>query len=233
MWGFLSKGVSVQGGLCPGISVQGGSLSRGDLCPGGISVQRGSLSRGDLCPGGISVQGSLSRGSLSRVGVSVGGSLSRGVSVGGSLSRGSLSREVSVWGSLSRGLYPGGSLCPGGLCQGGISVQGVSVQGSLSRGSLLGGLFPEECLSRGFSLLGRSPWQRLPYGNERVVRTLLECILVFIKTNLLCKIQCRYYVNESVHMDGTIVKNKSRSHDIKKSQSQSYGVNSPLTVKPF
>ena len=54
--GSLSRGVSVQGGLCPG-----GSLSRGvsvqgkGLCPEGASVQRG------LCPG-VPVQGGLSGG---------------------------------------------------------------------------------------------------------------------------------------------------------------------------
>ena len=53
--GFLSKGISVQRGVCPGVSV------------------RGSLSTG------VSVWGSLSRGSLS------GGSLSRGVYLPGSV----------------------------------------------------------------------------------------------------------------------------------------------------
>ena len=43
--GHMTRGVSVQGGLCPvGISDQG-IFVRGDLCPGG------------LCLGGISVQG--------------------------------------------------------------------------------------------------------------------------------------------------------------------------------
>ena len=64
--GFLSRGISVHGGLCPG-----GFLSK-SLCPGeslsrGLSVW-GSLSSGfsawgggSLCPGGVSVvQGSLS-----------------------------------------------------------------------------------------------------------------------------------------------------------------------------
>ena len=47
------------------------------------------------------------------------------------------------------GLCLGGGICPGGLCPGwGVSVQG----GSLSR--------------------------RPPYSNERVVRILLECILI-------------------------------------------------------
>ena len=35
-------------------------------------------------------------------------------------------------------------------------------------------------LSRGGSLLGRPPGQRPPYGNDRAVCILLECILVFI-----------------------------------------------------
>ena len=60
------------------------------------------------------------------------------------------------------GLCPGeGDLCPGegGLCPGGVSIQGDPCPGgSLSRGSLLG---------------------RPPYGNERVVRILQECIFVF------------------------------------------------------
>ena len=74
-----------------------------------------------------------------------------------------------------------------GLCSGG-SLSGVSVQGgslfkggSMSRVSRSGGL----CmgfLSRG-SLLWRPPWTATPQygnnGNKRVVRTLLECILVY------------------------------------------------------
>ena len=50
----LSRGVSVQGGLCPGGLCPGGSLSRG------ISVQ-GGLFPGGLCPAGWS----LSRGVVS------------------------------------------------------------------------------------------------------------------------------------------------------------------------
>ena len=54
----------------------------------------------------------------------------------------------------------GGCLCPGG----GVSVKG----GSLSRGgSLSGGSLPREPLSG-----------RPPYGKERAVRILLDCILV-------------------------------------------------------
>ena len=91
--GHMTRGVSVQEGLCLGGSVWGG------LCPGvsvqGVSVQgslsRGSLSRGSLS--GVSVQGSLSRGSLSRGGLYPVGSLSRV-----SLSRGSLSGEICIRG---------------------------------------------------------------------------------------------------------------------------------------
>ena len=75
------------------------------------------------------------------------------------------------WGSLSRGFSVQGDLCPGGLSR------GVSVQGGLSKGfsvlrglsggfSVKGGSLSEGSLSRG-SL----------YGNEWVVRILLECIL--------------------------------------------------------
>ena len=64
------------------------------------------------------------------------------------------------------------------LFTGGVSVQGVSVQG----GSVYGGFCPLVSvwgsLSEG-SLSGRLPGQTPPYGNERAVRILLECILVF------------------------------------------------------
>ena len=60
----------------------------------------------------------------------------------------------------------GGSLSQEGLCPGGVSVQGVSVQG--------GFLCPGGSLSREGSL----SW-RPPYSNERTVRILLECILVY------------------------------------------------------
>ena len=63
-----------------------------------------------------------------------------------------------------------GSLSKGGLCPGGS----LSGEGSLSRR----GLCPRGSLGRGLCpggwLLGRPP-----YGNERTVRILLECILVF------------------------------------------------------
>ena len=84
--------------------------------------------------------------------------------------RGSLSRGVSVWrgvsvqgglclGGLSRGISGGEEgLCPGGLSPGeGGLCPGVSVWGSLSRGVSV---------------------RETPYGNERALRILLECILV-------------------------------------------------------
>ena len=91
---LFTRGVSVQGGLCPG-----------GLYPGMVSVQGVSVQRGV----GISVEGealcprrSLSRGSIS----------------GGSLSKGGLCPRRS----LSRGSISGGSLSQGGLCPGGFSV---------------------------------------------------------------------------------------------------------------
>ena len=95
--GSLSRGVSVQGGLCRGVSLSKGVSVQGCLCPG-VSVQ------GDLCPGGLWP----------------GGSLSRGVSV----QRGSLSSGVGVSVQQGRGLCPGGSMSgrpPGAirLCAGG------------------------------------------------------------------------------------------------------------------
>ena len=109
----------------------------------------------------------LSTGSVS---VSVpGGSSSRGVSIQGGLCPG---------GSLSRGSVSGKEgLCPGGLCQRGLCPRGLFPEGLCLRGGGLcpGGLCPGESLSLG------DPWppgQRPPYGNEREVRILLECILV-------------------------------------------------------
>ena len=64
VWGFLSREVSVHGGLCPGwslsrrvpvqgVSVQGGLCPRGGSLSGGrVSVQRGSLPRGESLSGG-------------------------------------------------------------------------------------------------------------------------------------------------------------------------------------
>ena len=93
---LMTRGVSVQGslcpgglcpgGLCPGVSVQGVSVQE-SLCPAGVS-DRGSLS-GGLCPGV-----SLHRRSLSRAGLcpEVGGSLY------GDLSRNQKSgRYASYW----------------------------------------------------------------------------------------------------------------------------------------
>ena len=87
--GSLSRGVSVQEGLCPGGSLSWGVSVQGGLCPAGV------------CPEVLCLGSSLS------------GGLSRGVSVqGGGLCLGSLfARGASVWGPLSkRGLSPGRSL---------------------------------------------------------------------------------------------------------------------------
>ena len=120
---------------------------------------KNSVHRGwGLCPSmhhrshdqGVSVQG-VSVQWVSIWGSQSGGSLSGVLCPGGSLSRWSLSS-----GSLS------GGLCPEGLCP------GVSVQGGLCPG----GLCPGEFFVR------ETPRQRPPYGNERVVRIVLECILV-------------------------------------------------------
>ena len=45
----LSRGVSVQGGLCLG------GVGPGGLCPGGLCVGRVSV-QGGLCPGGVCVR---------------------------------------------------------------------------------------------------------------------------------------------------------------------------------
>ena len=59
-----------------------------------------------------------------------------------------------------RGLCPlGGGLCPGGLCPG------------------TGGL----CPGRGALSKETPPRPRPPYGNERAVRILLECILFYFR----------------------------------------------------
>ena len=50
--GSLSRGVSVQGGLCPGWSLCRGSLYRGSLCRESFCLG-GSLSRVGLCPWGL------------------------------------------------------------------------------------------------------------------------------------------------------------------------------------
>ena len=83
---------------------------------------------------------------------------------------------ISVQGGLHAGgrSPSGGGLCPGECLCWGVSVQGtVSVQGVSVHGG--GG-----SLSRGVSVWGGSlSWRHPPYGNERAVRILLECILVF------------------------------------------------------
>ena len=91
-----SRGVSVQGGICPG----GGS----------VQVRRG------LCLGWVSFLGSLSRG------VSVGGGSVQGQGV---LSGGSLFGSRSLSGVLCPGgVSVQGGLCPGvGLCQGDSPVR--------------------------------------------------------------------------------------------------------------
>ena len=86
----------------------------------------------------------------------------------GSLSTGSL----STGGLCSGDLYPGGSLSREGVpvsVSVGVSVQGVSVQGVSIQGVSIQGSLSKE----------RGPCQGdPPYGNVRVVRILLECILV-------------------------------------------------------
>ena len=140
------------------------SLSRG-VSVQGVSVQ------GGLCPGR-----SPSREGLCPVGICSGVSV-QGVSVQGDLCPEGFSVQR---GSLSRagGLCSGGSLFRGGLCPEGVSLQG---RGSLSRGSLSG-----QSLSGG-SLLGRPR-----YSNERAVRILLECILVYMGTFLLKRSTCGF-----------------------------------------
>ena len=84
------------GGLCPGVSLSGRSLSRG------VSVQKGLCSGRSLSMGGVSLQGRVSvqgRVHIQGEGCHSSWSLSRRVYVHGSLSRGSLAR-----GSLSMGV---------------------------------------------------------------------------------------------------------------------------------
>ena len=94
------------------------------------SVHRGSLSWGDLFPGGVCLEGSLNRWVLCTGGwyLSRGGSLSRRVSVqGGLCTEGGLCPGESLYRgrSLSRG-----SLSRGGLCTGGLwSLSGGSLSG--------------------------------------------------------------------------------------------------------
>ena len=88
--GSLSRGISVQGvsvqgvsvrrSLSRGVSVQGGLCLRG-LCPGEVSVQ-GDLCPGCLSPGEGSVCGDLCPGGLCPGGLCLGGSLSGGLCLG-------------------------------------------------------------------------------------------------------------------------------------------------------
>ena len=87
----------------------------------------------------------------------------------GGLCPGSLSRGVSVWRVSIQGHF-----CQGGSLSGGVSVQG----GLCPRGSMSGGSLSRRVsggsLSRGISVRETST----PYGKERVLCILLECILV-------------------------------------------------------
>ena len=137
-------------------SLSGVSLSReisvqGGLCPGSLCGDGGSLSRG-LCLG-VSVQGISVQGVSVHEGLFPGGSLSRGISVqGGLCPRGSLS-----WGD---GWSLSGDLCPG-----------VSLHRHLSQWDLcLGGSLSREVSVR----------ENPPYGKERAVHILLECIFVVL-----------------------------------------------------
>ena len=72
------------------------------------------------------------------------------------------------------------SLCPGVVSvQGGSLSRGVSIQGSLSRGSLSGGSLFRGISACWVSVHGGLCHGDTLYGNERAVRILLECILVF------------------------------------------------------
>ena len=155
---LFTGGLCAEGSLSRGVSVLDGSLSLGGslswgLCPG-ASLSRGVSLQGVFLLGNH--QGSLLWGSLSSVSVPE-GSLSYGVSVQGHLCPG--------------GLYPGTSLSRGSLSR------RVSVLGGLQRVSVLG-VSVQGGLCPGGSLSGRPP----PYGKERAVRILLECILVMQET---------------------------------------------------
>ena len=80
------------------------------------------------------------------------------------------------------GLCPQGVSNLGGLCAGGVSVWGVSVWGISVQGvSVLGGLSPGGlCLEGGLCPGWDLCHGDAPYGNERAVCILLECILVFV-----------------------------------------------------
>ena len=121
----------------------------------------GSLSRGCVCQGGLSPVGGLCL-----QGVFVGGGfLSRGFLSKGSLSRGGLCPGGGI---CLGGSFPGGSLSRGRLCLGGVSVEGC--------------LCPEDGWVGGILCLGGLCQETSPYGKERAVRILLECILVRILT---------------------------------------------------
>ena len=84
-----------------------------------------------------------------------------------------------ITGHMTGGLCLGVSV-QGGLCPGGSLSMGVSVGGGLCLGGLYpGGLCPGESLSGRPSIPDRDP-PPPKYGYERVVRILLECILVKI-----------------------------------------------------
>ena len=86
-----------------------------------------------------------------------------------------LSTKVGVCMMLLPVLLPGPMSLLGGLCLWShVLSRVVSVQGgSLSRGLCPGGLSPGGSLSRGVSIR-----EIPPYGEEWVVRILLECVLV-------------------------------------------------------
>ena len=78
-------------------------------------------------------------------------------------------------GHMTRGSLIRGGLCPGGLSPG-VSVHGGPCPGGFLSGSLCPGVsFWGGSLSRGVSVRDIPP-----YGNERAVRILPECILVSI-----------------------------------------------------
>ena len=113
--------------------------------------------------------------------------------------------RVSVQWGLSRGVFVQGGLCPGqslsrvfiqgGLCPGGLSVQGGSMFGDRNGGLCPGGFCPAESLSSRVSVqqgvfVRETPWtETSPYGTERAIRFLLECILVPWGINFYI---CRY-----------------------------------------
>ena len=83
---------------------------------------------------------------------------------------------------LSQSFSSQGGLCPSmhhsSRDQGGYLSRGVSVQGSLSREVSVCGGGGSLCQG-GVSVREPFPRERPLYGNERAVRILLECILVY------------------------------------------------------